>query len=58
MLEDYLAERDKNAELVTFDRYFTFSSPRVYYIHLLLNLREIVELTGMPGPLILSAVGS
>lgn len=44
MLEDYLAERDKNTEMVIFDRYFTFSWQRVCHIHLLLNLRENMEL--------------
>lgn len=50
MLEDYLAERDKNTEMVIFDRYFTCSLPRVCHIHLLLKLRENMELTSMPGP--------
>jgi len=30
-----------------FHGYFTFSSPRAYHIHLLLNLRENVELTSI-----------
>lgn len=44
VLEEYLAERAQNTEMVIFDRYFTFSSPRVHHIHLQLNLRELTSL--------------
>lgn len=47
MLEDYLAERAENTEMVIFDRHFTFSLPGVYHIQLQLNLRETVELTSL-----------
>lgn len=45
VLEEYLAERAENTEMVIFDRYFTFSLPGVHHIHLQLNLRDTVELT-------------
>lgn len=47
MLENYLAERDKNTEMVIFDRYFTLSSPRAHHFHLRLNLRENMEFTNI-----------
>lgn len=58
MLEDYLAEQDPSTEMVTFDRYFTVRWARAHHFHLLPTPRENMELTGEPGPLILSGVGA